>query len=50
MIVGQYCSEACASQYRRCPHCGNYFMLADGIDQMFCSSECQNADKFQSGD
>jgi len=50
MIVGHYCSEACASQYRRCACCGDYFMLVDGSDQIFCSSDCQNADKIQSGD
>ena len=45
MIVGQFCSEECAGQYRRCPHCGNFFILMNETEQTFCSTICQNADK-----
>ncbi|QEN07927.1 hypothetical protein EXM22_07980 [Oceanispirochaeta crateris] len=45
MIVGQFCCEDCADQFRRCPHCGKYFILTDDQEQMFCSTSCQNAEK-----
>ncbi|MDA3958151.1 hypothetical protein [Oceanispirochaeta sp.] len=43
--MGQFCSEDCAGQYRRCPHCGDYFILDEDKEQKFCSSDCQNNDK-----